>query len=284
MSEIFGKIKKYIKRATLICGLSLLVFFAAFYLVNLDIHPASKTSSQDAIVASQNQDDELKKRLGTTAVGMESYADWAKRFGLTANNNGLDADPDQDGLLNYLEYVHGTNPLKADTDGDGFSDADEIKHGYDPDAKGDIKVATFVRIDKLNVGAPMVWSKEIDEQKQLADLEQGLSHFPESGSAGQNGNMIISGHSSNYIWAKGDYNHVFKDLNNLNSGDTITIKTFQENGRVIVYQYQVNDKFVTSPDDQKIFTDSTNSTLTLSTCWPLGTNLKRLIVKAELIK
>lgn len=36
------------------------------------------------------------------------------------------ADPDNDGLSNYIERVGGTDPTKADTDGDGIKDSDEI--------------------------------------------------------------------------------------------------------------------------------------------------------------
>lgn len=284
MSEIFGKIKNYSKKVALVCSLSLTVFFASFYLVNLDLGSVQKTSSQREDVQVSDLNGELKKRLGSTVFGVEGYEDWAKRYGLNSSNNSLDADPDKEDLPNYLEYIHGTNPLNADTDGDVYSDKEEIVHGYDPDAAGDIKVSTLVKIDNLGVEAPMIWSKDADEKKSLVDLESGVSHYPGSGSPGQNGNMIVSGHSSNYIWAKGDYNHIFKDLNNLDNGDTITVKTIQKNGRIIVYHYAIADKFITTPVDEKIFEATPDQTLTLSTCWPLGTNFKRLIVKAALVK
>ena len=130
----------------------------------------------------------------------------------------------------------------------------------------------------------MVWSQSEDDKKTLKDLESGLSHFPKSAAPGEVGNMIISGHSSNYVWAKGDYNYIFKNLNNLETGDVVNFKVVQANGKIIFYKYQINDKFMTTPDDDRIFADSTSPTLTLSTCWPLGTNFKRLIVKAELVR
>jgi sortase A len=215
---------------------------------------------------------------------MESYADSAKRFGLDNTNNSLDADPDKDGLPNYLEYVHGTNPMKADTDGDGYTDKQEITNGFDPDAPGTAKPIVEVSIARINVSAPMIWSKSEDEKSTLLDLEKGLSHFPKTASPGQNGNVIISGHSSNYIWAKGDYNHIFENLNDLQVGDLITIKTIQQNRRVIIYTYKVREKFIAQPDDQKIFAATDAPELTLSTCWPIGTTLKRAIIKADLVQ
>lgn len=41
-------------------------------------------------------------------------------------------DDDKDGLNNYDEIVHGTDPNKADTDGDGFTDKQEVDSKHDP--------------------------------------------------------------------------------------------------------------------------------------------------------
>ena len=128
----------------------------------------------------------------------------------------------------------------------------------------------------------MVWSKSENENDQLADLASGVAHFPQTASPGQNGNMIISGHSSNYVWAKGNYNYIFKNLNNLKPGDVVDVKTVQQNGKIITYHYKISEKFTTVANDARIFEDTDGPTLTLSTCWPLGTNLRRLIVKAEI--
>jgi len=287
---ISEKTKFQVKKIAILCILFLAAFFIGFYVVNLDLHPGQngitlKSSAVSTIAApSVDLNAQFQARMGSTTVSVESYADWAKREGLDASNNALDADPDGDGLPNYLEYAYGTNPLKADTDGDGFSDRQEITNGYDPVAPGDAKPAVQVTIAKLNVQAPMVWSQSDDENAMLADLQNGVSHFYKTAAPGQSGNAIISGHSSNYVWAKGDYNHIFKDLNNLQNGDVVTIKTTESNGRVITYSYKVTDKFVTTADDQKIFADTSTPTLTLTTCWPIGTSLKRLIVKAALVQ
>lgn len=286
MLQISSTIKQLLIRIMFILILAIGLFFAAFFLVNLDIHPLSKEVSPVENVSPLDIASELKKRMGSTTFSVESYGDWAKRYNLPTKDMGLDSDPDHDGLPNYLEYVHGTNPLKADSDGDGYTDLQEINNGYDPDDLMDksSRLATFVQIDKIGVYAPMVWSNSENETAMLNDLENGLSHFSKTSSPGQNGNMIISGHSSNYVWAKGDFNHIFKDLGNLEKGDTITVKTVQKNGRIVVYHYVVSDKFVTTPDDARVFAQTDDPTLTLSTCWPIGTNLKRLIIKTQLQK
>lgn len=286
MTNIFLKIKDNLKKVVIFSSLFLAVFFGLFYLVNFDFKNSQEKYAQKqlSVAPISYSNDEFKKRLGSTTFSLGTYEDWVRRYDLYVNNQGYDSDPDKDNLPNYLEYIHGTNPLKADTDGDGYFDRQEITNGYDPDAPGDTRPAVEISVAKINIEAPMVWSKTEIENEMLKDLENGVAHYAKTTSPGQNGNTVISGHSSNYLWAKGNYNYIFKNLNDLEAGDEIIVKTFQKNGRVIIYHYKVSDVFTTGPDDEAIFAPSDSPVLTLSTCWPLGTNLKRLIVKADLIK
>ncbi len=209
---------------------------------------------------------------------------WEEENGLSTEQNDYDADPDGDGLPNYLEYAHRTNPLKADTDGDGYDDLHEIKNGYDPDAPGDARPQFEVIIKKINVSAPIIWSKTSVEDDMLEDLKKGVVLFPKTGVPGQSGNAVISGHSSNYIWIKGKYNYVFRKLNNLSVGDKIDIRVTQHNGQVFDYNYIVTKKDVVTADSDEIFESKKQPAITLVTCWPLGTNWKRLMVRAVLEK
>lgn len=288
MSGFLAKLKSNWKKTAKLSSLFLVTFLILFYLANLDFKPLNNTSASSdnsiSLNTVQKIDSILKDKVGSIEISFSSYDEWAKQKGLDSNNKNYDGDPDSDGLPNYLEYVYGADPKNPDTDGDSFSDKQEIVNGYDPDAKGDARPIVEVSIDKIGVGAPMVWSNDPEEKKLLADLQNGVSHYPKTASPGQNGNMIISGHSSNFVWAKGDYNHIFKNLNDLEAGDVVKIKNIQQNGRVIVYTYKITEKKITTADDQATFEQTDQPTLTLSTCWPIGTNLKRLIVKAEIVK
>ena len=278
------KIKNFLKKAAILTVLFLAAFFIGFYLVNLNVKPSPKVTTVEEQLQNENINAEIKKRLGSTDISMESYAEWAVRFDLFEENRSLDEDKDSDGLPNYLEYVHGTNPLKADSDGDGFSDKKEIENGYDPDASGDIKPLVLIHIAKIGADAPMVWTQSEDEKTMLTDLEKGIGHFYKTAAPGQKGNMVLSGHSSNLIWKKGNYNYIFEKLNDLNVGDDVTVRTIQQNGRTITYHYVITEKFITTASDERIFASTENPTITLSTCWPIGTNLKRIIVKGEIMK
>jgi len=209
---------------------------------------------------------------------------WEEENGLSLKNNDYDLDPDKDGLPNYLEYAHLTNPLKADTDGDGYNDLQEIKNGYDPDAPGNAKPDYEILVGKLKIKAPIIWSKTRLEDEMLEELKSGVVLFPKTGVPGQSGNAVISGHSSNYVWLKGDYNYVFRKLNNLIIGDEFIIKVTQHNGKSFEYKYSVVKKNIVPADSDEIFEINEKPAITLVTCWPLGTNWKRLIVRAVLEK
>lgn len=285
MEKIFEALKKNWKKVTSAILIFLAVFAVLFWLVNLDFGPktATKTYSGESFAGKLGED--FQKKIGSNDVYELAYNEWVDFHALPVSANKYDDDPDGDGLPNYLEYVHSTNPASPDTDGDGFNDRQEITNGYDPDAPGDAKPSVTITIKKINVSVPMVWSKSDDEKAMLEDLKNGIIHFLKTAAPGQNGNMVVSGHSSNYVWAAGNYNYIFKDLNNLAADDAVDVKTIQQNGRAIVYHYKINEfKKIVSPDDPVIFENTPEPTFTLSTCWPLGTNFRRLIVKADLVK
>lgn len=211
------------------------------------------------------------------------------------------SDTDRDNLLNYQEiFVYLTDPNKKDTDGDGVFDGLEIVMGTNPLNKDDSQPyfialkGQFVNsensilqedpfsmeIPALGIDVPIVWTQTSNNESILTDLKEGISHayrtsFPGSGE----GNGVYFGHSSGYWWgpARGDYDTVFATIENLEEGDEIIVQNPTRR-----YKYKVTKKGVTTPDDPAIFEQTDNESITLVTCYPLGTALKRLYVRAEL--
>jgi len=136
-----------------------------------------------------------------------------------------------------------------------------------------------IYIENINIKAPITFRVPNNENDVSASLKNGLIQLDGTALPGEVGNVFITGHSSNYLWVKSDYNAIFALLSKVVIGDAILVKFQNQN-----YIYQVKNIFITSSSDVSVMNPQNNqSILTLMTCTPVGTNLKRLIVRAEQI-
>lgn len=145
---------------------------------------------------------------------------------------------------------------------------------------GSVGTAPEVIIPKINVEIPVVYDvNTVEETAVEKGLERGVVHYADTAIPGQNGNVVIVGHSSNNIFNQGKYKFAFVLLNRLDSGDTFYL---QKDGKR--YTYQVYAKKVVKPTDVSVLglTDKP-ATATLITCDPPGTNTNRLVVTAQQI-
>ena len=111
----------------------------------------------------------------------------------------------------------------------------------------------------------------------LPALTQGVAHARGSVFPGKEGNIFIFAHSSDTPLNITRYNAVFYLIGKLNPNDEIIIY-YQKRQ----YTYQVTDKKILSPKELDEFLGTLEGrTLTLQTCYPPGTTLKRLIVIAK---
>ncbi len=140
-------------------------------------------------------------------------------------------------------------------------------------------------IEKIDVNAPVV--KNVDSSnytEYINALRTGVAHaqdtaFPGSVNA-KNNNVFLFAHSAiNPVQAR-RYNSVFYLLRKLEKGDRVI--AFYKGKR---YDYIVFDKKVVEADDIRYLTDqSKEPILTLQTCDPPGSSLRRLIVTARLVE
>lgn len=151
----------------------------------------------------------------------------------------------------------------------------------DPMASTQVGPEPRLIIPKINVDAPVIYGLEsIAEGPVQEALNDGVVHYPIPGAnsvPGQVGNTAILGHSSNDVFNTGAYKFVFVQLDQLNEGDT-----FYAHYKGTRYTYSVTSKEVIEPTEvNKLVLDTKKPMMTLITCTPPGTALKRLIVYAE---
>ncbi len=149
---------------------------------------------------------------------------------------------------------------------------------YNLDA--DTSLAGRLEIADLGISAPIIWTKNAKNFNN--DLKAGVVHYPGTALPGQLGTAYISGHSSNYVWAKGNYNQIFSKLGDLPDNTPFKIILPQKGRRDAILHYVVTGRKEFSPKDQAQFENGPKSIVALSTCWPVGTTQKRLVVFGEL--
>lgn len=144
--------------------------------------------------------------------------------------------------------------------------------------------AATLEIPNIGVRAPIVFETSVDPDIIYQRLEDGVLHYANSPKPGQRGTALILGHSSAYPWYKGRYGSVFALLGKLTVGDTITVQ--YEDGKSLTFA--VTESLVFNPfTDAERFEALSNAGQTpaiiLVSCWPVGTNYRRIAIKATLI-
>jgi len=129
-------------------------------------------------------------------------------------------------------------------------------------------------IPKINLQAPISW--DVSQADVISTLEKGVVQIKGSGLPGEKRSIFITGHSSNYWWKSGDYNTVFALLPQLEVDDEIFIV---KDGKIS--RYKVTEKTEVAKRDVSSWAERKEEMLTLMTCFPVGTNLKRLLVIAR---
>lgn len=134
-------------------------------------------------------------------------------------------------------------------------------------------------IPKIEAKAPVIKNvSTTDESIYRSVLKRGVAHAQGTAFPGEIGNSYLFAHSTDAFYNVGYYNAVFYLIGKLDKGDEVIV---YYNGEEI--KYTVDYKKVVSPSDVKYLGNlgENQRTLTLQTCYPPGTTLKRLIVVAN---
>lgn len=136
------------------------------------------------------------------------------------------------------------------------------------------------RITHYNLSIPELGIEDAIVQIGGEDLMKSLVHYPGTALPGQYGNAVIFGHSVlPQFFNPKNYKTIFSTLPKLEEGDEILIDF---DG--IQYRYVVRKVVETEPEDVAVLEQRYDSQwLSLITCVPPGTYLRRLIVRAQLV-
>jgi LPXTG-site transpeptidase (sortase) family protein len=164
-------------------------------------------------------------------------------------------------IISQLQYSLGQKPAQTTSD----TPAADV-----------IPSENTISIPKINVHAPVVYEPSIQEANVQHALQNGVVHYGNTAVPGQAGNVAIFGHSSNDWWEPGNYKFVFVLLDKLSPGDRLTVD-YQSRR----YTYEIVGSKVVEPTDVSVLNATKAPTLTLITCTPPGTSLRRLVVTAK---
>lgn len=167
-------------------------------------------------------------------------------------------------------------PLARSSEVDLNSNADtSTGQSVEEFLKSNIK-NNYLIIPSIGVSAPVIWDSPINNI--INDLKNGLAHYAGTAKPGENGNVFITGHSSNYWWDTGQFKQIFALLDKIKLEDRIYINYNNQ-----PYVYLVESIKVVKPSQIEVLNPSDHSIVTLMTCTPVGTTVNRLIVQAKQI-
>ena len=131
-------------------------------------------------------------------------------------------------------------------------------------------------IPKINVNAPLVLSRGESEKEIQGDLKNGVVYHLNTALPGKAGIGVITGLSSGLPW-ESEYRYAFSLLDKLEGGDQIYI--FYQGQKFI---YKVDKKEIIVPRQLVSSSTEKENRLILTTCWPIGTCFKRVLIEAKL--
>ena len=124
--------------------------------------------------------------------------------------------------------------------------------------------AMRIQISAIDIDAPIVQGDGWEQ------LKKGVGQHIGSAIPGTGGNLILSAHND-------IYGEIFRDLDQLEPGDTVRVFTSQTN-----YEYVVLQTQIVEPTEVSVLNQTIDPILTLISCYPYGVNNQRIIITAKL--
>lgn len=141
------------------------------------------------------------------------------------------------------------------------------------------EVPLRIEIPKLGIRTLVSNPNSTDINVLDAALTKGAVRYPSSGVAGEEGNLLIFGHSSQLPVVQNQAYKAFNDIQNLKAGDVIFVL-----GKENAYVYAVESVEEATTESDAIPLAVDGAKLTLATCNNFGSKEDRFIVVANLVK
>jgi len=125
--------------------------------------------------------------------------------------------------------------------------------------------AIRIQIPAISVDAPIVMG---DGEEQL---KKGVGQHIGTPNPGQTGNMVLSAHND-------VFGEIFRNLDQLKTGDEIIVYT-----QVRSYTYVVQQQQVVEPTQVEVMSPTTDPVVTLISCYPYLVDNKRIVISAALL-
>lgn len=143
-----------------------------------------------------------------------------------------------------------------------------------------------ISIISLDINAPV--QKNVDGSRKkdyLAGVLQGVAHYKhkvlpdvtvDGALPGEVGNIFLFGHSQIPGGDPSNFKGVFNRLPEIKIGERVQI-SYQDK----LFDYEVYEAKVIDKSEISYLEKTPQETLTLMTCWPLGLDIKRFVVRAR---
>lgn len=135
-----------------------------------------------------------------------------------------------------------------------------------------------IEIPSIAVDTPVVIATTTNKAIVTKQLDDGAVLYPGSVEPGQNGQMVVLGHSAPPNWPRIKHDYIFSDIGSLKAGDQVI---FHYNNKK--YTYRVTGTKIIERGGDIPPVQQSGNILTLVSCWPPGKDYQRMIVTAELI-
>lgn len=187
-----------------------------------------------------------------------------------------------------LKFKQMINPLSSQSYrqngnilGEMTTDYTQLSNWFESDSSSSKPILFDGEHTTYTISIPKLKVKEAVVSIGSMDLEKSLIQYPQTALPGQLGNAVVFGHSVlPQFFNPKSYLTIFSTLYKLEEGDKIYVKYGS-----IEYNYVVSKMFEVKPTDLSVLDQRFDQrSLTLITCSPPGTYLRRLVVQSILVE